>query len=237
MRVGVFDSGLGGVNVLSQLIKKYPNNEYIYFGDTKNLPYGDKTKEELMKLSIEAIDFLLSKKVEIIILACGTISSNCYQELKERYSIPIYDIISPTINYLKECKLNKVGVIGTKMTIGSGIFNIPGKNVLIRATANLVPIIENNKVEEYKEEIINELSCFKNYDLLVLGCTHYPVLKYLIEKSLNTKTLDMGEMLTNSIVLSNDEKYQCELYFSLIGVNLIININNVLKTDYQIYLK
>ena len=131
MRIGVFDSGLGGINVLSCLIKKYPNNEYIYFGDTKNLPYGDKTKEELMVLASNAIDFLISKNVELIIIACGTISSNGYDELKKRYNIPLYDIISPTINYLKESDLNNIGVIGTKRTIESRIFDIENKNILI----------------------------------------------------------------------------------------------------------
>lgn len=237
MRVGVFDSGLGGINVLSCLIKKYPNNEYIYFGDTKNLPYGNKNKEELLKLSSDAIDFLLSKNVNLIIIACGTISSNCYHELKEKYSIPLYDIISPTIEYLKNSNFNKIGVIGTNKTIESGIFDIFDKSILMKATPSLVPIIENNEILENKESIINELKCFKDYDLLVLGCTHYPVLKDLIEKEINVKTLDMGEVLTDSIKLSNDSKNTCELYFSLVGVNLIMNINNILKTDYQIYLK
>ena len=237
MRVGVFDSGIGGINVLSCLIEKYPNNEYVYFGDTKNLPYGDKSKKELLNLASSAIDFLISKNVDLIIIACGTISSNCYQELKENYSIPIYGIISPTIEYLKNSSFNKIGVIGTNRTIESGIFDIPGKVILMKATPNLVPIIENNKVLEKKEEIINNLSCFKDYDLLVLGCTHYPILKKLIEENIGVNTLDMGEVIVNSINLSNDSKYSCELYFSLVGVNLIMNINNILKTDYQIYLK
>lgn len=237
MRIGVFDSGIGGVNVLSCLIKKYPNNEYIYFGDTKNLPYGDKSKEELMKLAKEAIDFLLTKKVELIIIACGTISSNCYDELKREYSIPLYDIISPTIAYLNNSSFNKIGVIGTKKTIESNVFSLINKDIKMLATPNLVPIIENNKILESKEEIINNLSCFKDYDILVLGCTHYPVLKNLIENNLKIKTLDMGEVLSDVINLSNDGKYHCELYFSSIGVNLIMNINNILKTDYQIYLK
>ena len=237
MRIGVFDSGLGGINVVSCLIEKYPNNEYIYFGDTKNLPYGDKTKDELLKLATEAIEFLLEKKVDIIIIACGTISSNCYEELKEKYSIPLYDIISPTINYLKNSEFNKIGVIGTNRTIESRIFDIKNKKILMKATPNLVPIIENNLVLEKKEEIINDLYCFKNCDILVLGCTHYPVIKNIIEKDINVKSLDMGEILANSINLSNDGKYFCELYFSLVSVNLIKNINNVLKSDYQIYLK
>ena len=237
MRIGVFDSGMGGVNVLSCLLKKYPNNQYIYFGDTKNLPYGDKSKDELLKLSKEAIEFLLTKNVDIIIIACGTISSNCYSELVKEYNIPLYDIISPTIKYLNECEYYKIGVIGTKRTIESKIFDIHDKDILMHATPNLVPIIENNMVIENKDNIINDLVCFKNYDLLVLGCTHYPAIKNLIEENINIKTLDMGEVLTDSINLSNDGQYSCELYFSLVSVNLIENINNVLKTEYQIYLK
>lgn len=237
MRIGVFDSGLGGINVLSCLIKKYPHNEYIFFGDTKNLPYGDKSKDELLKLASSAIDFLIEKKVDLIIIACGTISSNCYDELKEKYQIPLYDIISPTIKYLRECNLNKIGVIGTSKTIESGIFNIDGKNILMKATPSLVPIIENNIIMDNMGNILDNLSCFKDYDLLVLGCTHYPVLKGLIEDNLNTKTLDMGEVLVNNLSLNNDGKYKCELYFSTVGVNLVTNINNILNNDYQIYLK
>ena len=237
MRIGVFDSGLGGINVLSCLINKYPNNEYVYFGDTKNLPYGDKTKEELMKLACDAIDFLITKKVELIVIACGTISSNCYNELKEKYNVPLYDIISPTIKYLENSKLNKIGVIGTKRTIESKIFNINGKNILMKATPNLVPIIENNMVMENKDTIIADLKCFTNYDLLVFGCTHYPVLKSVIEKNIGIRTLDMGEVLANTINLTNEGDYKCELYFSLISVNLINNINSILGDNYQIYTK
>ena len=237
MRIGVFDSGIGGINVLSCLIKKYPNNEYIYFGDTENLPYGDKTKKELMILSTQAIEFLLTKKVDIIIIACGTISSNCYDELKKKYKIPIYDIISPTITYLYNSDIDKIGVIGTKRTIESKIFEIKNKNILTKATPSFVPIIENNVIDENKDLIIDKLSCFNNYDLLVLGCTHYPALKTIIEDSIHTKTLDMGDVLVNSINLSNDSNYKCELFFSLISVNLIKNINSILKNDYKIYAK
>ena len=107
----------------------------------------------------------------------------------------------------------------------------------MKATPNLVPIIENRSVLENFNIIVNDLSCFRNYDLLVLGCTHYPVLKSILEDNLNTKTLDMGEVLSNSIKLDNNSKYNCELYFSMVSVNLISNINNILTTDYKIYIK
>ena len=100
MRIGVFDSGIGGINVLKELIKKYPNNEYIFYGGTLNLPYGSKTIDELKLLASNIIDFLMSKDVDMIIIACGTISSNCYDYLCNKYDIPIYDIVYPTIRYI-----------------------------------------------------------------------------------------------------------------------------------------
>ena len=236
MRIGVFDSGLGGVNVLSCLRSKYPNNDYVYFGDTKNLPYGDKSIDELNKLAKEAINFLLTKDVEIIIIACGTVSSTCYNKLKEEYSIPIYDIITPTIEYIKESNLDKIGVIGTKRTIESNVFNIPNKHVLMKATPSFVPIIENSQIEEKEQEIINELTDFVDSDILILGCTHYPSLKKVIDK-MNIKTLDMGEILTNKINISDSGNGTCELYFSQISIRLIVNINKILGDNFKIYTK
>lgn len=237
MRIGVFDSGLGGVNVLASLIKKYPHHEYIYFGDTKNLPYGDKTKEELMNLASGAINFLLTKNVDLIIIACGTISSNCYSELKEKYNILLYDVISPTIKYLRMSNYYNIGVIGTKRTIESKIFNIPGKNILAKETPSLVPIIENNQINEKKNEIIDELNIFKNSEVLVLGCTHYPLIRNIIQYDLSIPVIDMGEILANSLNIPDGNSYSCELYFSSISTNLVINIENILSTSYQIYLK
>ncbi len=233
MRIGIFDSGIGGINVLSCLRKKYPNNDYIYFGDTKNIPYGDKSKKELLKLAKDAIDFLLTKNVDIIIIACGTISSNCYEILKKEYNIPIYDIISPTIRYLKNSKLDNIGVIGTKRTIESKIFNIKGKNIKTKATPSFVPIIENNQIKEKTKEIKKELDPFKNCDLLVLGCTHYPLLKDLVD----INALDMGEVLANEIKIDNTGNSTCDLYFSLITDNLTNNVNNILGSNYQIIKK
>ena len=233
MRIGIFDSGIGGINVLSCIRKKYPNNDYIYFGDTKNLPYGNKTKEELLNLASSAIEFLLTKNVDMIIIACGTISSNCYLELKEKYHLPIYDIISPTIEYLNKSDYQNIGVIGTNKTIESNIFSLPNRNVKMKATPSFVPIIENNLVLEKENEIIDELAVFKGSDILVLGCTHYPSLKEVIDK-IPINTLDMGEVLTNKLEIENNGNKTCELYFSLISVNLINNIDKILDSDYKI---
>ena len=235
MRIGIFDSGIGGLNVLSCLLKKYPNNQYFYYGDTKNLPYGDKTKDELFKLACNAIDFLLSKKVEMIIIACGTISSTCYNELKQKYDIPLYDIISPTIKYLKNSNLNNIGVIGTKRTIESNIFNLKDKNILQKATPSFVPIIENNEIGVKKDEIKEELSIFKKCDSLVLGCTHYPMLKKIINDDLEISTIDMGECLVNSLDILNNSYQSIELYFTLMSVNLLLNIEHIILKPYQVF--
>ena len=93
MRIGVFDSGIGGLTVLKELVRKYPNNEYIYVGDTLNVPYGEKNKNELFSLSAKIIDYLLLKKIDIIIIACGTVSSNIKDELIRKYSIPIIMVL------------------------------------------------------------------------------------------------------------------------------------------------
>lgn len=234
MRVGIFDSGLGGINVLSSLLKEYPHNEYIFFGDTKNLPYGSKSKEELMTLASAAIDFLLTKKVDIIIIACGTISSNCYQELKEKYQIPLYDIITPTKRYLINSDYQNIGVIGTVKTIESKIFAIPEKKVLMKETPTFVPIIESNAIIKEEKHILEELSCFRKSDILVLGCTHYPLLKEVIEEKLKVKTLDMGECLAKEIKLAKEGSSSITLYFSLINDNLLQNVSKILSSKYEI---
>ena len=235
MRIGVFDSGIGGINVLSCLRKKYPHNDYVYYGDTINLPYGVKSKDKINKLSNDAVEFLLSKNVELIIIACGTSSATSYEILKNKYDIPIYDIITPTIEYLNNSNFNNIGVIATNRTIESKIFNNINKDIVAKATPSFVPIIENNLIIEKENEIINELAIFKNSDILVFGCTHYPLLKPITDK-MGINTLDMGEVLTNKLNLENKGNSTCELYFSLISVNLVNNINNILN-DYNIYQK
>ena len=104
------------------------------------------------------------------------------------------------------------------------------------ATPSFVPIIENNEIKEKEQDIISELSCFKDSDILVLGCTHYPSLKEIIDK-MGIKSLDMGEVLIDKINIDNTGNNTCELYFSLISVNLVENVNKILNNDYQIYTK
>ena len=234
MRVGLFDSGIGGLTVLKSLIKRYPDNDYIYFGDTLNLPYGSKNKEELKKLAKKNIEFLLDKNVDLIIIACGTVSSNCLDYLKENYSIPIIDIISPTIKELNNNEYNSIGVMATEATINSHIFkNNINKTVYEIATPKLVPLIEgvstdnlNEVIREYLEDLIDKI------DVLVLGCTHYPLISLEIRKVLGNdiKLLNMADF----ICIDNNGKGTVEIYFSKVDELLINNVKKILGNTIKV---
>jgi len=234
MRIGLFDSGLGGLTVLKEFKKKYPNNEYIYFGDNKNLPYGSKTKEELFNLSCNAIEYLISKNVELIIIACGTVSSNVYNELKTKYNVPIYDIITPVINYIDESDFKTVGLIATQATISSNKFKDGiNKTFYGQACPLLVPYIEGDKSIDINSVLNEYLSNIKDFDAIILGCTHYPLLENEIKKITNSKLINMGTILCDSLnIIDSIEKVN--LYFSKYDNNLIEKVNNIIDFEYEI---
>ena len=236
MRIGIFDSGVGGINVLKEIVMKYPNNHYIFYGDTKNLPYGSKSIDELKIFASNIIDFLISKDVDMIIIACGTISSNCYDYLCNKYDIPIYDIVSPTIRYINNSNYNNIGVIATERTIESKIFEQSNKVKLVKATKNFVKIIEDGIItKKENDEIENELAYFKDkVDSLVLGCTHYPFISNIISNYLSVPLIDMGKCITNELNISNEGNKQIELYFSEISYNLKSNISKIINDDFTI---
>lgn len=229
MRVGIFDSGIGGLTVLNKLSSKYKDNDYIFFGDRINIPYGEKSKKELFILSSKIIDFLISNEVDMIVIACGTVSSNCYKELLDKYkNINIVDIISPTVNYINNKKIDNILVIATSKTVDSHIFKnlLKDKNVYEKACPFLVDMIENNK-DIKLEESIND----KKYDYVLLGCTHYPLIKDMIKN----KTIDLGD---NIFLESNNGTGSIKLYFSKIDDNLLYNVSKILKDKkYSISLK
>lgn len=235
MKIGLFDSGLGGLNVLSEFIKKYPNNTYYYYGDTKNVPYGEKDKETLLKLSTNIINFFEEKKVDLIIIACGTVSSSCYRELKELTFIKVLDIITPTINYLNDLNLNKVLVFGTKRTIESHIFKERlNANVYEVKTPEFVPMIENSCIDT---NVVKSYCMEKfGFEALILGCTHYPLLipefrKYL---SKDTKIIDMGKCLVDSLDITTTNNLEVNLFFTKIDDNLKKNINKIISCSYSL---
>ena len=184
MKIGVFDSGVGGLTVLKELLKY--KNEYYYFGDNINIPYGTKTKYELQILASKIVEFLISKEVDMIIIACGTVSSNVYNYLKNKYDIPIYDIISPTLNYLKD---KSYYAFATPMTIECPL---------------LVPLIESGKdATTALKDYLDKIPLNSN---LVLGCTHYPVLtNEILSIRPDLNLINMGKVLCDSLNLESNK--------------------------------
>lgn len=231
MRIGLFDSGVGGLTVLKSFLKYHPNNEYIYYGDTLNVPYGDKTKEELYNCVTNIIDYLKEKKVDIIIIACGTVSANLYDRLKEEIDIPIYSIISEVKDYIKLKQYKRTLVMATNATIQSHLFkNELDNNVIEVACPKLVPIIESGDYSNL-DEVLNEyLKNANNTDSLILGCTHYPIIKEQIKNKIekNIDIIDLGELLAKRIEVKDSFK-RVDLYFSKKTENLDRNVNNILK--------
>lgn len=148
--IGVMDSGVGGLTVLKQLLKVMPSENYLYFGDTKNLPYGEKTKEQLIEIVKEIFDFFEKQNVKAVVLACNTTSATAYEELKDKYSFKIY----PLIQTVSKCvvldkSLDRIGVMATQATVNSQKYtselkkNNPAIEVFEQACPKWVPIVEN----------------------------------------------------------------------------------------------
>lgn len=236
MRIGVFDSGMGGITVLKELIKYHPNQEYIYVGDNKNLPYGEKNKNELLNLSSKIIDFLIAKKVDIIIIACGTVSSNIYEELKEKYKTPILNIIDTTISKIKENNINTLAVLATPATISSHIFRNKLKdiNIVEISCGAFVPLIEGKIDEKFKklyiEQYLYEIKK-NNIENIVLGCTHYPLLEKDIRSYLGSINIyNMGTILSNSIYLKEGVS-ALTIYFTDNNKELNNKVNKILNKN------
>jgi len=228
MKVGVFDSGIGGLTVLKKLIEKYSLNDYIYFGDTKNVPYGEKDINTLYMLSSEIVEFFIKEKVDLIVIACGTVSSNCYFKLIESYNVEIIDIISPTIKYIKDKRYKDIGVIATTKTINSHIFknslDIP---VYEQACPEFASLIEEDRYDLI--DVDKYISNIKS-DTIVLGCTHYPLIKDKIDR----ECIDMAD---NILLKENKGNGNITLYFSKLDKKVLDNVERIIKKELKVYEK
>ena len=195
MPIAIFDSGFGGITVLKQLLKILPNENYIYVGDNANIPYGSKSKDEIINLTLRIVNFLVEKKSKIIIIACNTITACTYDILKEKYDTPIIEVISNgVIDAVKSTKNNNISIMATEFTVHSNAYiekiNQYNNNIKITQIAcrDLCPMIES---DWYSHS--NRFEVLKGYlekidsksDTLILGCTHYPLILDDIQKVLN----------------------------------------------------
>jgi glutamate racemase len=196
--IGVFDSGVGGLTVVKELLRQLPNEDIIYFGDTARVPYGTKSNSTIIKFSIENILFLLKFKVKMIVIACHTSSSVALPVVRRHFKIPILGVINPGA---KEAVLftknNRLGIIGTKATILSGAYEreikelMPQAKVFTQSCPLFVPLVEEGWIDEKVtlEVTRKYLSFFdkSKIDTLILGCTHYPLLRGIIQKVVGAK--------------------------------------------------
>lgn len=191
--IGIFDSGIGGLTVVKEVARLLPYENIVYFGDTARVPYGVKSKETIVKFSIENTLFLLQKNVKMIVVACNTSSSIALPEIRRHFKIPMMGVIGPGAKEaVYATKNGRIGVIGTRATINSGAYEAeirrldPRAKVFGQACPMLVPIVEEGwgsdpVAAKVAEKYLAPLRA-RHVDTLILGCTHYPLLKAVIHR-------------------------------------------------------
>jgi glutamate racemase len=195
--IGVFDSGIGGLTVLHEIIEALPRENTVYLGDTARSPYGTKSVDTVLRYSFENSEFLVEKGVKILVVACNTSTAIALERLQSELDLPVIGVISPGVRAaLASTKNKKVGVIGTEATIQSGAYTRalkaadPAVEVYSRACPLFVPLVEegwtDNAVVEMTVKAYLESLKQSGIDTLILGCTHYPLLKKAIHKFLGS---------------------------------------------------
>lgn len=198
--IGIFDSGIGGLTVMKEIMHKLPNENLIYFGDTARLPYGDKSPETILRYTIENSIFLMEHKVKLLVIACNTASAFAVEKLRQILRIPIIDVIEAGSNHITRITRNeKIGVLATRATTNSGAYpreirkRLSCSEVFSVACPLLVPLIEEHLFDHPATHLIlnDYLKPLKNtgIDSLLLGCTHYPLIQSAIQK-------EMGDSVT-----------------------------------------
>lgn len=205
--IGVFDSGLGGLTALRELRKLLPGEDLIYFGDTGRVPYGGRSREIILRYARQDVNFLRSFDLKAIVVACGTVSANALQELKEENDLPIFGVVGPAAAAaVKATRNKKVGLIATAASIRSGAYEEemgrmdPAVRVNALACPLFVPLVENGRfrpgdkvAELVAEEYLTPMK-ESGVDTLILGCTHFPLLRPVIREIMgpNVRLIDSG---------------------------------------------
>lgn len=191
--IGVFDSGVGGLTVAREIMRQIPNEKMVYFGDTARVPYGNKSKETITRYSKQIVRFLQEQEVKAIVVACNTASAYALDEIEKEIDIPIIGVVKPGAKVAAETTSNcRIGVIGTEGTIGSHIYSTyinaidSRMNVIEKACPLFTPLVEEGLLkdpvtDEIASRYLSELiDC--GIDTLILGCTHYPLIRSTIGK-------------------------------------------------------
>jgi len=194
--IGVFDSGLGGLTTVKKLISFLPGEDIIYLGDTGRVPYGSRSKETITIYACQDAAFLAGFDIKAMVIACNTVSSTAYEILDKVYDMPVFEVISaPVKAAVKLTKSGKIGVIGTAATIRSGAYDnaiseaAPEMTTVSVACPLFVPLVENGRVDindqavlRIAEDYLEKLRGPGGVDTLIMGCTHYPLLRGVISR-------------------------------------------------------
>ena len=212
--IGLFDSGVGGLTVASAIKTILPGEKMIYFGDTAHLPYGDKSRDTIIRYSLDIADFLLGNHCKVILIACNSASSNAYEEVKTHVGdrALVMNVIDPVISHVaSDRNMKHVGVIGTKATINSGMYPSklralrPSLEISSMATPLFVPMIEEGFIfDDISNAIIRSYLSkrdLEDIDSLILGCTHYPIIMNQISRffNFNVNVIDSAKMVAEEL--------------------------------------
>ncbi|TCV85374.1 glutamate racemase [Sulfurirhabdus autotrophica] len=226
--IGVFDSGVGGLTVVRALMERLPFEDIIYFGDTARVPYGVKSVETISHFTTQIAEFLLQKQVKVLIIACNTMAAVAAQVVRDLSPVPVLDVIDAgALGALADTRSRKVGVIGTPTTINSNAYARaihqyePDVRIFSQACPLFVPLVEEGwldhpvtrlTAQEYLKPVLAE-----NIDTLVLGCTHYPLLKSLLQ-----------DVVGKSIILVDSAEAMAERTAALLAD---LNLANTKRTQ------
>ena len=242
--IGIFDSGIGGLTVVKEIFKHLPEYQTVYFGDTARTPYGNKSKETIIKYAIQDTEFLLEKEAKIIVVACNTASAVAADELEKKYpDIPIFEVITPAVSKAIKVTNNKhIGVIGTRATIDSHIYEDKiksakgGFKIVSQPCPLFVPLVEEGWIKKPVTKIIAKTYLrplkLQQIGALILGCTHYPLIKNIIQEKIGKRVtlvdpaeqvaLQVKQFLTDNPNLEKtlEKNDRHEFYFSDIAPHL-----------------
>ena len=210
--IGIFDSGIGGLTTVRSFLDTLPGYDITYFGDTARTPYGSKSHETVIRYAKENTEFLINKGAKIIIIACNTASSVATEAISEQFDIPVFEVITPAVEMAVELTTkSQIGIIGTRGTINSGIYDrkikeqLPNAKIWSNPCPLLVPLVEEGWFTRPETKMIVKkyLSPLKTkqIDSLILGCTHYPLLKDIIQQKIGkrVRVIDSSVAVTSKV--------------------------------------
>ena len=251
--IGLFDSGIGGTSIWREIHDLLPNENTIYLADSKNAPYGQKSKEEIIALCIKNTEFLLNLNCKIIVVACNTATTNAIKELRAKYNVPFIGIEPAIKPAALNSQKNIIGILATQGTLNSELFNQTAEKfhdtkIIEQIGHGLVPLIENGEMNSKEmNELLHsylEPMIAANIDYLVLGCSHYPYLIPQIKKILpkEIKIIDSGEAVarqTKNVLLErnglNNEMNKAKAIFYTNSAPKVLN--DILNNKYNVISK